>query len=184
MSATIAKTLADSLRVAVVAATPDRHEALTRLVRELGHQVVLDPRAASAVLADGMRAEADVATVVLGPDDPVAEGRLPRSATPRQIDAALKAVAAGLLVSSPEHDRHFASLEEVEERALLTPRELDVLSAVAHGRTNKEIARELGISQHTVKFHLESLMRKLGASSRAEAVSKSLRLRLLEPYRL
>ena len=67
---------------------------------------------------------------------------------------------------------------------LLTPRELEVLRDVADGLTNKEIAGHLGISLHTVKFHVESLMRKLVVSSRAEAVSKSMRLKLLAPYRL
>jgi DNA-binding NarL/FixJ family response regulator len=81
-------------------------------------------------------------------------------------------------------ERSFEALPETEPRALLTPREIEVLNAVASGLTNKEIARALSISQHTVKFHLESLMRKLEVSSRAEAVSKSMRLRLLEPYRL
>ena len=80
--------------------------------------------------------------------------------------------------------RGFAALTERDEPALLTPRETEVLQDVADGLTNKEIAAHLTISQHTVKFHLESLMRKLGVSSRAEAVSKSMRLKLLEPYRL
>ena len=55
---------------------------------------------------------------------------------------------------------------------------------MSDGLTNKEIARVLNISRHTVKFHLESLMRKLAVSNRAEAVSKSLRMHLLEPHRL
>ena len=75
--------------------------------------------------------------------------------------------------------RRFEALPEPDEPALLTPRELEVLSDVADGLTNKEIAGHLGISLHTVKFHVESLMRKLVVSSRAEAVSKSMRLKLL-----
>jgi DNA-binding NarL/FixJ family response regulator len=60
---------------------------------------------------------------------------------------------------------------------LLTPRELDVLTAIGTGLGNKAIARELGISLHTVKFHIESLFRKLGARTRAEAVAKGLERR-------
>ena len=51
---------------------------------------------------------------------------------------------------------------------LLTPRETEVLAAISEGFSNKEIARRLEISLHTVKFHIESLLRKLGARSRAE----------------
>jgi DNA-binding NarL/FixJ family response regulator len=72
------------------------------------------------------------------------------------------------------------ALEELHERAaqaLLTPRELEVLAAIGAGLANKEIARQLGISLHTVKFHIESLFRKLGARSRAEAVAKGLERR-------
>jgi DNA-binding NarL/FixJ family response regulator len=63
---------------------------------------------------------------------------------------------------------------------LLTRRELDVLGALGDGLSNKAVARRLGISQHTVKFHLESLFRKLGVTSRTEAVRKGLRQRLIE----
>jgi DNA-binding CsgD family transcriptional regulator len=57
----------------------------------------------------------------------------------------------------------------------LTRRELSVLRLVAHGLGNKEIARELGISTHTVKYHLASLLAKLGVHSRTEAVTIGLR---------
>jgi DNA-binding NarL/FixJ family response regulator len=57
----------------------------------------------------------------------------------------------------------------------LTRRELAVLRLVAHGLGNKEIARELGISSHTVKYHLASLLAKLGVHSRTEAVTIGLR---------
>ncbi len=60
-----------------------------------------------------------------------------------------------------------------EAHALLTPRDHDVLASLAEGLTNKAIARHLGISLHTVKFHVESLFRKLGARTRTEAAAKA-----------
>ena len=66
------------------------------------------------------------------------------------------------------------------ERAVqtpLTPREIEVLGLIGEGSTNKIIARRLDISLHTVKFHVESLFRKLGVRSRSEAVAKALERR-------
>ena len=65
------------------------------------------------------------------------------------------------------------------EGAALTPRELDVLRLVAQGLGNKEIAAELDLSAHTVKYHLASVLAKLGARSRTEAVSRGIRTGLL-----
>jgi DNA-binding NarL/FixJ family response regulator len=67
----------------------------------------------------------------------------------------------------------FAPAPDDETRALLTPRELEVLGAIGEGLTNKAIARRLEISLHTVKFHVESLFRKLGARTRTEALAKA-----------
>jgi DNA-binding CsgD family transcriptional regulator len=57
----------------------------------------------------------------------------------------------------------------------LTPRELEVLQLLADGLANKEIAARLGFSTHTAKFHVESLLRKLDAVNRAEAVREGIR---------
>ena len=65
------------------------------------------------------------------------------------------------------------------EGTALTPRELDVLRLVAHGLANKEIAAELALSTHTVKYHLASVLAKLGVRSRTEAVSRGIRTGLL-----
>jgi DNA-binding CsgD family transcriptional regulator len=77
-------------------------------------------------------------------------------------------------VRSPDaEDDGFKSTPERELHALLTPREIEVLAAIGDGDTNKAIARRLNISLHTVKFHVESVFRKLGARTRAEAVAKA-----------
>ncbi len=62
----------------------------------------------------------------------------------------------------------------------LTPREFEVLRLVADGLHNREIADRLGVSEHTVKFHLGAIFGKLGASTRTEAVQKGLRLGMIE----
>jgi DNA-binding NarL/FixJ family response regulator len=185
MIGAVLKLAPERLRVAVLAADPRRRLALSRLLRDLGHDVVPGPDTASVIITDGVAVSGAVPAVALGMDGETYRARLPRDASSAQIDAALRAAAAGLVVSVAEEAKaRFDALADTHEPALLTPRELEVLRDVADGLTNKEIAGHLGISQHTVKFHLESLMRKLAVSSRAEAVSKSMRLKLLEPYRL
>ncbi len=67
-------------------------------------------------------------------------------------------------------------MEVVEE---LTPREIEVLRMMAEGLGNKEIAVRLGISDHTVKFHISSILAKVGASSRTEAVTIGIRMGLV-----
>ena len=61
----------------------------------------------------------------------------------------------------------------------LTPRECEVLTLLAAGASNKAIARALGLSVHTVKFHVRSLIEKLGASGRVEAVAIAIRTGLI-----
>jgi len=73
-----------------------------------------------------------------------------------------------------EEESGFAEMKEHSRRALLTPREIEILDAIGQGLTNKMIARRLQISLHTVKFHVESVFRKLGVRSRAEAVARAL----------
>lgn len=62
----------------------------------------------------------------------------------------------------------------------LTPREFEVLRLLAEGLHNREIATALGVTEHTVKFHLGAIFGKLGASTRTEAVQKGLRLGVIE----
>ena len=121
-----------------------------------------------------------VKAVALGAAEGEFAGLLPAEATAAQIDAALRAVAAGLTVRAPGRQRRmFGPLPE-EASVLLTPREVEVLAALGNGLSNKAAARQLGISPHTIKFHIESLFRKLDATSRAEAVAKGLRRQIVE----
>jgi DNA-binding NarL/FixJ family response regulator len=185
MSEAVLKLAGAPLRVAVESPDPRRKEFLSRLVADLGYVVAARQPGANVVLAEGMPVDGFVPTVALGMEGDRYQAKLPLTASPEQIDAALRAVAVGLSVGMAEQPgSRFDSVSDVDEAALLTPRELEVLSAVADGLTNKEIAQRLGISRHTVKFHLESLMRKLHVSSRAGAVSMSMRRKLLAPYRL
>jgi DNA-binding CsgD family transcriptional regulator len=174
------------LRVAVHAADPLRRTALGRVVAEAGHIVVDAQDPADVVLADGEAPRNETRSVVaLGSADHDLPGVLSRHANASQIDAAIRAVAAGLIVRLPDAiEQGFGAMRETEGHALLTPRELEVLAALAEGMTNKSIARRLNISLHTVKFHVESLFRKLGARTRTEAVAKASERRRYETMTL
>jgi DNA-binding NarL/FixJ family response regulator len=104
---------------------------------------------------------------------------LPRTAARAEILAAVKAVARGLavvprtLMSALLDDDALAELSVARDAAPLTPRELEVLAAMADGASNKTIARRLGISFHTAKFHVAAILAKLDADTRTEAVTKA-----------
>jgi DNA-binding CsgD family transcriptional regulator len=176
---------AGRLRVAVHSNDPLRRTALCRVVAEAGYTIVGLQDEADIVLADGSHPPQELRSVVgLGIADERYRGALPRDADARQIDAAIRAVAAGLIVRAPARDTGFGAMRENDGQALLTPREFEVLAALAEGLTNKAIARRLEISLHTVKFHVESLFRKLGARTRTEAVAKAVERRRSEVFML
>jgi two-component system, NarL family, response regulator YdfI len=110
---------------------------------------------------------------------------LPRAAQPTEIFAAIEAAAAGLTAFGPDEldllvpaaDSTEGSPDSVLEA--LSGREIEVLALMAQGLANKNIAGRLNISEHTVKFHVSSILAKLGASSRTEAVTKGLKDGLL-----
>jgi len=107
---------------------------------------------------------------------------LPREATAAEIVAAVAGAAAGLVVLHPGTAEAILPLLASPAPSLagiapqpLTPREVEVLHMLAEGLGNKTIARRLGISEHTVKFHVGSIFSKLNASSRTEAVTVGVR---------
>ena len=169
------------LRIAVVASDATARSRLAELVARSGHEVVELTAAPDAILTDDAIDDAMPApAVAIGFVEGDFAGRLAPAATAQQIDAALRAVTAGLTVRGPSpHNRNFGPLVE-EGWPVLTPREIEVLAALSDGLSNKAAARRLGISPHTVKFHIESLFKKLGAASRAEAVAKGLKRQIVE----
>jgi DNA-binding CsgD family transcriptional regulator len=170
-----------ALRVAIVATDIDRRRELESLVAEQGHIVEKDEETADVLLADGDIPISEKPVVTFDAEYREQAGNLPRIANAAQVDAALRAVAAGLIVRAAESGRAFRAVPHRESsEGLLTPREVEILSSIAAGLSNKAIAQHLDISLHTVKFHVESLFGKLGVRSRAEAVAKGLERRRAE----
>lgn len=111
-----------------------------------------------------------------------ARGLISRDAEPARVSAAVHAVSQGLVAVDPKFGRGWtANIDGSEEITTeeLTDRELDVLRLLAEGLSNKTIAYRLEISEHTVKFHVNAILRKLGAQSRTEAVVRATRMGLI-----
>jgi two-component system, NarL family, response regulator YdfI len=176
----------------------DDPSTVLRLIEQNHVDAVLADRPPHDQLSDWCLRRGETGFVVLldgtDPEDGIealhagAGAILPRSAGPNEIAVALKAVANGLAILPREL---VASLlegsppaEELpgghdEAGARLTPRELQVLAAMADGASNKAIARRLDISFHTAKFHVAAILAKLDADSRTEAVTRAAQLGLV-----
>ncbi|BDP42158.1 hypothetical protein DAETH_21270 [Deinococcus aetherius] len=104
-------------------------------------------------------------------------------ATPAELLAGVLAAAAGLAALPPEEV--LPARDEPDDPGpspadiTLTPRERDVLALLAEGLSNKRAARELGVSESTVKFHVQAVYSKLGVQSRAGAVTRGVQLGLI-----
>lgn len=106
-----------------------------------------------------------------------------KEATATELVAAVHAVAQGLVVFDPALATLVANRPHEQplslEGSVLSDREVEVLTLVANGLPNKGVARELGISEHTVKFHVGTILGKLNAASRTEAVTLAVRAGIL-----
>jgi len=100
-------------------------------------------------------------------------GILPTDSSAEELTAAIHALSQGLIVGTPT--LLFESESEPLERGPLTERETEVLGLLSKGLANKQIAVSLGISEHTVKFHVSSIYTKLNVTNRTEAVRAGLR---------
>ena len=172
------------LRVAVTCANPLRRAALIMRLSVFGDLALNevaeadDVRNVDVVLADHLDpSRFSAPAVVLVVDTTEAAQAIARGAR----GVLLRAVADGLVIVDDDladgvmpHARPRVDLIEP-----LTPREQQVAQHLAGGLTNKEIAQRLGITEHTVKFHLNGILRKLGVSTRTEAVVQAARLGLL-----
>jgi NarL family two-component system response regulator YdfI len=110
-------------------------------------------------------------------------GVLREDATAEELTAAVAATMAGLVVLHPAaviaRPAAGAGSRRVSEGTGLTPRELEILEMMAEGMSNRRIAARLGISGYTVKFHVASVLGKLGAATRTEAVTLGVRQGLI-----
>ncbi len=160
-----------TIRIAGTAAT---FPFLRSLIAEASADVaVIDLQSdlESGVVREWLAEIGDLVPIVLSGD-----------ASAEQIIQAIKSIASGLMIFDGALLRHLTrgADEDVPLAEPLTPREREVLDLLADGLGNKEIAVRLSISEHTIKFHIRSILGKLGASSRTEAVSRGLRSGLIE----
>ena len=195
VSNAVPKPSAEPLRVVVAGDNPLKRAALIMRLASFDDLAVLEAESVrdagrmrgDVILADAVDIERSSTPVVqLVPDGASAPAAINRgaravlleNASLRRIHTTLWAVAEGLFVVEDEIAEQVVpnvrgSVELIEP---LTQRELEVAQLLARGLTNKEIAQRLGITDHTVKFHLNGILRKLGVSSRTEAVVRAARL--------
>jgi DNA-binding NarL/FixJ family response regulator len=181
------------IRVWIETSSPVARAGLVALLEHApAIELVSDADEAGVVLRDesaASHAAPDDVPVVLLTSEPLTarafrlgvRAVLPSYAGPAQIVAAIHAVAAGLVALPAEAAPLLTSADVASiEAEALTAREMDVLEMLAEGLSNKQIAARLGISEHTAKFHVNSIFGKLEAGTRTEAVTRGIRLGILK----
>jgi len=169
--------------------------ALGRSFRELLPDVLLIdlPRPDPQFLNDLRTALQAPTVLLLGETEPAWVARALRHGVRAVLDPeagseavrmAVEAAHDGLVLLDPGLTTELATLVRAETSDIvaigdLTAREIDVLRLLAEGKSNKDIAAQLGISDHTAKFHISSILGKLGAESRTEAVTIGVRKGLI-----
>ncbi len=154
---------------------------------------VVDGASGAAIFATLLTHIPELGIVVLGADAShlratnslAARGYLAQDANADELVATVRTVATGLTVLDPSLISELSALPVARTSSgnpgeeTLTPRETEVLQLLAGGLPNKTIAAQLGISEHTAKFHVSAVLSKLGAASRTEAVTTAARRGLL-----
>jgi DNA-binding NarL/FixJ family response regulator len=172
--------------------------ALSRQFRELQPEVVIaDLDGPNPLFLNDLRALPSAAAVVALLHEPDAawsaralragvRAILEREAAPEDILAAIQAAHLGLVLLDPELAGEMGGQVRADSGDLpaqavgeLTAREIEVLRMLAEGLGNKEITSRLGVTDHTIKFHISSILGKLGAASRTEAVTVGVRMGLI-----
>ena len=139
--------------------------------------------ATAAIKAERPEAKVLVLTTFSDTDDIAralnagADGAMLKNSDYAEVVAAIRAVAAGNSAVAPEVKKMLAENPPLPE---LTDRQMDVLNSMVRGFTNADIARQFGITPDGVKFHITSILAKLGAANRSEAVAIALRKHLLK----
>ena len=171
-SAELGRRLEDhALAVVVLALSPDATAKALEIVRGLPGVAAVVLLASDPLAAWTAQARRSGVRSVLRDD-----------ATAEELGAAIAAAKAGLVVLHPDALQGAAEARAAERRdraPVLTPRELEILEMLAEGMSNRTIAARLGISSQTVKFHVASILAKLGAASRTEAVTFGVRQGLI-----
>lgn len=187
-----------AIRVAVQIADRELRERTTRTLREAGDFSAASPGDADVTISDRATHLAGPVIALVSPAEAAVwrsdvRAVLPADVDPVALGAVITVIAAGLSVApargtdEPVVTRTGAwaealdsqGTEEEEIAVALTSREREVLTLLAAGASNKAIARELGLSVHTAKFHVASLTEKLGANGRLEAVAIAIRAGLI-----
>ncbi len=170
-------------------------QALLRAATDWVDGVILADIDSPDDLADALGSAQNPVVALVDDPDPASAAQalranvraiLPRDSSTDQIETAIEVVHQGFTllesaiavevasrVAAPRQESDASGLDE------LTPRELQVLSLLAEGKVNKEISSALEISEHTVKFHISSILDKLGVATRTEAVTTALRAGLI-----
>jgi DNA-binding NarL/FixJ family response regulator len=174
-----AATVADAL--ALIGQNPDLQLCLLDLSLKNEHglgaiqRIKQSAPQAAVVVVSGADDSATIRSCI----DAGAMSFIPKSVAPEVLTQALQHVLSGAVYLP---DQIMSAMEEMPERVQLTPRQQQVLRCLSRGLPTKLIARELDLSEHTVKDHIAMLFQALGASNRTEAVIKASQLRLQESF--